>query len=85
MERNVKFAKIAAVALALLLCFAMAACDFDESKNNFNGGELLDESMLESIKDSFATTEIGDDDLDPSTESTVQTDFENDETVQRHG
>ena len=57
MTRYNKFAKIAAVALALLLCFAMAACNFDESKNNFGGGELLDESMLESIKDALATTQ----------------------------
>ena len=38
----------------------MAACDFDESKNNFQGGELLDKEVMESIKNSLNSSDTTD-------------------------
>ena len=66
--KNCIFKFFATLAL-LSLCLTATACDFDESKDNFNGGEMLDENALQSIESSILTPESSQE----STESTVET------------
>ena len=47
--------KIFVVALCAVLFLALCACDFDESKNNFYGGELVDQEKLSELKASIIT------------------------------
>jgi len=49
--------KYVLIILAVLLCVSATACDFDESGNKFHGGEILDENIIQSIKDALITTE----------------------------
>lgn len=47
----------AAVVLTLLQVIMFTSCDFDESKNNFRGGELLDAEKMSEIKNELRGTE----------------------------
>lgn len=52
-----KLAKIVSIFLLLLMSIIFVSCNFDESKNNFYGGEMLDEDLLESIRDALSSNE----------------------------
>lgn len=47
----------ASVLLILLHVIVFTSCDFDESKNNFRGGELLDAEKMSEIKNELLGTE----------------------------
>ena len=55
MKRSIK--KVLLVLMCLGLFLGFCSCDFDESRNNFLGGELLDNEKLSEIRDSIFTEE----------------------------
>ena len=67
-----KLARCALLISVLCLSFLMVACDFDESKNNFQGGELLDGQVMESIKNSLASTDNTDTTAENTTEKSTE-------------
>jgi len=52
-----KLLKTLAAFLLMLLCLTAISCDFDESRDNFRGGELLNQEIMESIRNTFTTVE----------------------------
>ena len=46
---------ILSVTSLIILAFSMSACDFDESKHNFSGGELVDNERISAIKNEIPT------------------------------
>ena len=59
--------------MTVCICFAFAACDFDESNDNFYGGEILDEELLESIRDALMNSETSSSDTAQTTETADET------------
>ncbi len=57
MKMKKYFKKLLTVVLYVALLSILCACDFDESRNNFSGGKLLDEEKLSEIKSSIITEE----------------------------
>ena len=53
MRKNIK--KILTVGLSIVLLSALCACDFDETKTNFCGGDLVDVEKLSELKASIIT------------------------------
>jgi hypothetical protein len=49
--------KVILVFICLIFTIGFCSCDFDESRNNFIGGELLDNEKLSEIRDSIFTEE----------------------------
>lgn len=47
--------------IALVICITavslLCSCNFDESKNNFSGGELLNDEKMSELKDEIASKE----------------------------
>ena len=77
MNTSNRLAKIAVIFMIACLCFAFVGCDFNESKNNFYGGEILDDSVLESIRDALMSNETSSPDIIETTENSDETDAEN--------
>ena len=48
---------ISTVVLILTQMIALTSCNFDESKNNYRGGEILDEEKISEIKNELRGTE----------------------------
>ncbi len=49
---NTKFLKIIITVIFIsFISYTLCSCNFDESKNNFNGGEILDNSVIDSIRE----------------------------------
>ena len=45
------------IAMILLLTVSLASCAFDESKNNYRGGELIDDEKMSEIKNELLGAE----------------------------
>ena len=59
--------------MTVCICFAFVACDFDEANDNFYGGEILDEELLESIRDALMNSETSSSDTAQTTETADET------------
>ena len=49
------FKRLTLILLIAALGVCITACDFDESKNHYFGGTILDDGLMESIKDALIT------------------------------
>ena len=47
--------RLTLILLIAALGVCITACDFDESKNHYFGGTILDDGLMESIKDALIT------------------------------
>lgn len=73
MLKNNIFFRISSLIVVVCLCFSITSCNFDETKNNFHGGEILDQDIIESIRDALSNVEASAETTEYQSEKSEQT------------
>ena len=73
MLKNNIFFRISSLIVVVCLCFSITSCNFDETKNNFHGGEILDQDIIESIRDALSNVETSSEVTEDQSEKSEQT------------